>query len=1143
MLRTSVRRIAMAIAVAAMVLIPRLALCAAKSPIVAPESLSFPNQVLGVFGSTSAPKRLKISIRKSSTGPVTIQSISVGGVAAGDFAVKQPDDCIGASLKPGASCTIELTFTPTAMGKRSATLAVSDGSGDSRTVALSGHALKGILRLKPRDLSFGRVRVGVSKSTTVTLRNDNPVPLIISAIRIAGGGFTASQNCVGELAGGGGSCPILVGVSPAAARRNGTRVNGMLEIGDDAAGSQHKVKLSAIVVAADDPAPVPTATPTSTSTPAPADPLAAQILVANSACDTVTSYAIGAAGNAAPIVAQSGLCNPTGVAVDSNGNIYVTNIGNASAPSYSVTVYPAGTTGNTTPSAIIGGSSTGLVNPSAIAVDGNGNIYVANNGSNVDGIDAVTVYPAGSNGNVAPSATISGSNTGLDGPSGIAVDSSGNIYVANWDSSTVTIYPASSTGNVTPSATIRGYATGLNDPSSITVDGSGKIYVTNQGSLNGGSDSVTIYTAGSNGNAAPSATIAGPSANVGGSITELILPIGVALDSGGNIYVANRVGFYPGTESNGTLTVYPAGSSGNVAPSSTIANLRAATDIALDRSGNIYVVSDGSESGARDTVAVYSAGSNSNAPPIATIALPIATLEGMNTGIGVPGGVVVDNAGNLYVSNVGHECDGADDAICDSSVIVYPAGSTGNSAPSAIISGPKTQLEFSRGIALDGAGNIYVANEGSVVNSNGGLGTVTVYPAGSNGNVAPSATIGGSNTGLSEPYGIAVDAKGNIYATNYGRGTVTVYPAGSNGNATPSATISGSNTGLSPVAIALDGSGNIYVTDSSPTVGPAVTVYPAGSKGNVAPSFTIVGSDTGLYGPAAIALDGNGNIYVGNTGSLGNGTVTVYPRLALTAVIGSFNIGPNTPAGVVLDNGGNIYVANDGSDTVTVYPAGSNASGAPIATISGGLSTPVGITLDGSGDIYVANQGNDTVTVYSPLSAGGARVATIHGDASGLNAPTGIALDGGGNIYVTNEATDTVTVYPAESSGNAVPIATIAGSNTGLGYPSGVAIDGAGNIYVANKATDTVTIYPPGSNGNVAPSATIGGSNTGMDTPAGIALDASGNIYVTNEGGFDGDNASVTVYPPGSNGNIAPEVAIAGLATQLARPQGIAVVP
>ena len=65
--------------------------------------------------------------------------------------------------------------------------------------------------------------------------------------------------------------------------------------------------------------------------------------------------------------------------------------------------------------------------------------------------------------------------------------------------------------------------------------------------------------------------------------------------------------------------------------------------------------------------------------------------------------------------------------------------------------------------------------------------TVTVYPAGSSGNATPSATIAGSNTGLDEPQGIAVDAGGNIYVTNYGsqqggNDAVTVYAAGSNGN-------------------------------------------------------------------------------------------------------------------------------------------------------------------------------------------------------------------------------------------------------------------------------------------------------------------------------------------------------------------------
>ncbi len=946
---------------------------------------------------------------------------------------------------------------------------------------------------------------------------------------------STSQNCVGELAGGGGSCRISVGVSPVAARTGkGTPISGMLEIADDAAGSPHKVRLSAIVVAAGDPAPAPT------PTPAPADPLAAQILVANSTCNTVTSYAIGAAGNAAPIVAQTGLCNPTGIALDSNGNIYVTNTGNQNEPSYSVTVYPVGTKGNQPPSATISGSSTGLVNPSAIAVDANENIYVANDGSDFGGTVTVTIYPAGSNGNVAPSATISGTNTGLNGPTGIAVDGSGNIYVANRDSNTVTVYPAGSTGNAAPSKTIGGYKTGLNDPSGIAADSNGQIYVTNDGSNSGGSDSVTIYAAGSNGNA-------GPKGVIGGSNTELVSPMGIAVNGSG-IYVAN-VG-------NNTVTLYGV-NNGNVAPSATIddsffpAGIVAPVGIALDHSGSIYVANQGGFNFDTDvsnaaTVTVYPAGSNSEAGPSATI-------SGSNTGLNDPAGIAVDSGGNIYVANNN-----------SNTVTVYIAGSDNNAQPTATIGGSNTTLNSPVGIAVDGGRNIYVV----------GSNAVTVYPpvGSSTGtlNESPTATIGGTNTGLNIFQGIAVDGSGNIYVANAGRkfgslDAVIVYPAGSVGNVTPSATITGPGTGLNaPFGIALDGSRNIYVANFSGTA----TVYPpvGSSTGtlNETPTATIGGTSSGLNDPLGIALDGNRNIYVTNDGSDkgASDTVTVYPAgtnndVVPLATIGGSNTTLDLPVGVALDSSGNIYVTNDGSnnggsDTLAVYPEGSHASGAPITTISGGLSTPAGIALDSSRNIYVANQGNDTVTVYSSLGNGTVLLATIYGDSSGLNAPTGIALDGSGNIYVTNNggsgkgydtSSDTVTVYAAQSNGHVAPSATIAGSNTGLGYPSGVAIDGSGNIYVANKATDTVTIYPPGSNGNVAPSATIGGSNTGLDAPAGIAVDASGNIYVTNAGGFDGDNASVTVYPPGSNGNVAPGVTIAGPATQLARPQGIAVVP
>jgi hypothetical protein len=66
---------------------------------------------------------------------------------------------------------------------------------------------------------------------------------------------------------------------------------------------------------------------------------------------------------------------------------------------------------------------------------------------------------------------------------------------------------------------------------------------------------------------------------------------------------------------------------------------------------------------------------------------------------------------------------------------------------------------------------------------------------GASGNATPTATIAGGNTGLANPHGIALDGAGNIYVGNQD-GSITVYAAGASGNATPTATIAGSNTGL-----------------------------------------------------------------------------------------------------------------------------------------------------------------------------------------------------------------------------------------------------------------------------------------------------------------------------------------------------------
>jgi hypothetical protein len=77
-------------------------------------------------------------------------------------------------------------------------------------------------------------------------------------------------------------------------------------------------------------------------------------------------------------------------------------------------------------------------------------------------------------------------------------------------------------------------------------------------------------------------------------------------------------------------------------------------------------------------------------------------------------------------------------------------------------------------------------------------------------------------------------------------------------------------------------------------------------------------------------------------------------------------------------------------------------------------------------------------------------------------------------------------------------------------------------------------VFAPGANGNAAPLATIAGSATGLNTPRGLAQDAAGDLLVTNQYGH-----SVTIYAPGTNGNSFPKATLAGSSTMLSYPTGI----
>ncbi len=638
------------------------------------------------------------------------------------------------------------------------------------------------------------------------------------------------------------------------------------------------------------------------------------------------------------------------------------------------------------------------------------------------------------------------------------------------------------------------------------------------------------------------------------------------------------------------VDAYPIDGDGDVSPIALTVGMAAPRGIARDVSGRIYVTNS-----AINTITVYAADANGNVPPTAIIGGP-------DTGLNQPTGIALDASGKIYVLNGG-----------ENQISVYaPLGvGTGilDEAPESIIAGSQTLLSGPMGIAVDSLGNIYI------VNGTGGpglpgsgypTGVVTVYAAGSEGNVAPVKTISGATTGLINPGSIALDRSGDIYVANVGvtfydgtgehtyEPSITIYSAGSTGNAEPIARITGKNVVLGEQpSMAVDSSGNLYVTTGS------VSVYPAGSDGDVPPAVTIVGSDTGLETPNGVVLDAVGNLYVlnGTGGPTQSGSVTVYAAgstgdAAPTATITSNFNGLDQPLAIATDSSGKIYVANASSpagyNSIAIYAPGSYGISPPTGTIMGdqtGLAYPVGIAVVPNGKIAVLND-NNTITEYPAGSSGNvAPLVTITIATNPYNNLNAIAAGPSGEIYVliqqvrcgthicTENGAATIAAYTAYSGAKPRRIATIGGPNTKLTNASAMAVDRHGYIYVTNQGVvrhcppncscsppgpGTITVYAPGSNGDVKPTTTISGPNTRLGLPYGIALDWSGNIYVLNEpGGFRFELCSTSGFAPaattglgigsaaahisgpilvfaaGSSGDVAPIDAIGGPSTGL----------
>ncbi|MBV8490023.1 MAG: hypothetical protein JO199_05775, partial [Candidatus Eremiobacteraeota bacterium] len=271
----------------------------------------------------------------------------------------------------------------------------------------------------------------------------------------------------------------------------------------------------------------------------------------------ITGYATNAtSGNVPPLFQLAGsytlfrILGRSGIAVGPDHKVYALVCGINPSCTPQIEVFAAGATGNVSPIATIRGSHTGLIDgEGGVAVDNQGNIF-ATSGTYYPGQASITVYPAGSNGDVTPSQTITGSYTDLYNPSGIAVDSSHNIYIDGEYGHRITVYGAGANGNVAPIQEIKGNATQQGYDSGMALDSAGNMYVANP------SNAILVFAAGATGNVAPIRVIKGSYTDY----TQLSYPYGVAVDASNNVYASNNV------QGDAYITMYASGANGNVKP-------------------------------------------------------------------------------------------------------------------------------------------------------------------------------------------------------------------------------------------------------------------------------------------------------------------------------------------------------------------------------------------------------------------------------------------------------------------------------------------------------------------------------------------------------------------------------------------------
>jgi sugar lactone lactonase YvrE len=709
-----------------------------------------------------------------------------------------------------------------------------------------------------------------------------------------------------------------------------------------------------------------------------------------------------------------------------------------------------------TPSAAL---SAFMAAPESVAVDATGKVYfIANNcvwkldASGLVVRVAGTSTESGYSGDGGPALM-----AGLNGPNGLVLDGAGNLYIADTGNNVIRMMAANGAITTVAGNGTNGYSgdggpatsAQLNYPYGVAVDTGGNLYIADTGNsrirevtLDG-----SITTVAGNGTQGYSGD--GASA----TSAELYYPFGVAVDAAGNLYIAdNWNGVVRMVAADGTITTVAGngktGYSGDGGPA-TSAEFDSVIGLTADAAGNIYV----------------------------------ADLYNSVIRRFVPNGTITTVAGHANCSTYFGD---------------------GGPATSACLQNP-------RGVTVDGVGDVYIADtSNNRIRKIAPGGTITTIAG--NGAAAGNAGDGGpaANAELTTPRAVAADASGNVYIADLGNnrirkvkpdGTITTVAGNGtagysgDGGAATNAQLNG------PKGLTLDVAGNLYIGDTSNNVVRKVT--PGGTitttAGNGQQGYSgDGGSATGaqLYGPRGMAVDGSGNLFIAD----GNNNVIrkVTPKGAITTVAGNGTAG---------------YLGDGGPAT------------------SAELSTPIHVALDAKGNLYIADTANKVIRMVAPNGIITTVAGTNDGDVSitysgdgglatnaALKTPYCVAVDAAGDLYIADTGNNVIRMVAPNGI-----ITTVAGNGTGgysgdggtatsaeLNNPYGVALDANGNLYIADTLNSVVRLLTPGT---TSPMLSVSLTHQGDFAPG--QLGASYSVVVANVGSVGATSGTVTVTDNG----------------------------